>query len=334
MDSKIERLYDMDRLKGLAIFLVVLGHLVATGATLEGADWFLQLKAYIYKFHMPLFMFTSGVIFFYTYERNKPVNIKSYWTYAAKKNHRLMPAYLIFAMVIIIGKILASNVMHVDNVEYDIFNSIVAVIVDPARSSAGSLWYIYVLLQLYLLAPVVLKYVNGKYYVLLMVSFVLHYIPVTSYFMLDRLFEYSLYFSLGIVAVNNYDLYKSMVNRYKYVFIVLFLSSFLMIDYVSDVNSKLIIGLFSIPAIHAIVLVTFLNNSKFLLVLAKYTFSIYLMNTIAIGLAKGILFKFVYWDNNYFVIFLVILLMSGLFVPILVKKYIFKHFNYIDKMTS
>jgi len=86
MTIKNERLYDMDRLKGIAIFLVVLGHIVARGGIPEGADWFMLLKEYVYKFHMPLFMFTSGAIFFYTYERYKPTTIKSYWAYVVTKN--------------------------------------------------------------------------------------------------------------------------------------------------------------------------------------------------------------------------------------------------------
>jgi len=183
-------------------------------------------------------------------------------------------------------------------------------------------------------APIVLKLANGRYYLLVIMAIILHFIPITSYFMLDRLFEYTLYFVLGIIAIRNYGSYIELLKKYSYIFVLMFLASFATIDYVSETNSKLIIGVLSIPAFHSIVLVSTLNRSNALLVLSKYTFSIYLMNTIAIGLAKGILFKFIYWDGYNFILFFFALLSCGLLVPIIVKKYIFSRFDYINRMTN
>ena len=77
------RLYDIDRAKGLAILLVVLGHLVARGEPPKDADWYLFLKLIIYKFHMAFFMFLSGVIFNYTYKDIS--NLIEYKKYACKR---------------------------------------------------------------------------------------------------------------------------------------------------------------------------------------------------------------------------------------------------------
>lgn len=49
------RVASIDRLKGLAIILVVIGHLLKTGET--G-----MMYQFIYSFHMPLFMFLSGFV--------------------------------------------------------------------------------------------------------------------------------------------------------------------------------------------------------------------------------------------------------------------------------
>lgn len=54
---KNNRVTYIDRLKGLAIILVVIGHLLKTGET--GL-----LYQFIYSFHMPLFMFLSGLVIF------------------------------------------------------------------------------------------------------------------------------------------------------------------------------------------------------------------------------------------------------------------------------
>jgi len=78
-----ERLLDIDRATGIAIALVVLGHL-APGRIYSGAEWYYSLKSVIYTFHMPFFMYLSGVVAYYTY---KPAeSVKDYKAYVYKKS--------------------------------------------------------------------------------------------------------------------------------------------------------------------------------------------------------------------------------------------------------
>jgi peptidoglycan/LPS O-acetylase OafA/YrhL len=77
-----------------------------------------------------------------------------------------------------------------------------------------------------------------------------------------------------------------------------------------------------------------LANSKILLLLGSYSFVIYLLNTPAIGLAKGILIKWVPWDGPTFVIHALVLLVSGIVVPVLIKRWIFKRWRYLDRLTD
>ena len=60
--SERSRVSELDRAKGLAIVLVVIGHVVA-GDPPAGNAWYVTLKTLIYKFHMPFFMFLSGAVF-------------------------------------------------------------------------------------------------------------------------------------------------------------------------------------------------------------------------------------------------------------------------------
>src|SRR4051794_37615129 len=54
------RLTDVDAARGLAMILVVVGHVVS--ATMpEGNDWYAALRVAIYRFHMPLFMVLTGI---------------------------------------------------------------------------------------------------------------------------------------------------------------------------------------------------------------------------------------------------------------------------------
>ena len=57
------RLLDLDRAKGLAIFLVVIGHIVARNGP-KGNSWYADLQEIIYTFHMPFFMYLSGFVAF------------------------------------------------------------------------------------------------------------------------------------------------------------------------------------------------------------------------------------------------------------------------------
>lgn len=72
-----KRLTNFDYIKGIAIFIVVLGHIVPREAP-QNDMWFMSLKRIIYSFHMPLFMFVSGLLFGYSHKliisKNKFLN--------------------------------------------------------------------------------------------------------------------------------------------------------------------------------------------------------------------------------------------------------------------
>jgi fucose 4-O-acetylase-like acetyltransferase len=55
------RRLDLDRAKGLAIVLVVLGHVVARDQP-PGVEWYEPFRYAIYRFHMPFFLYLSGTV--------------------------------------------------------------------------------------------------------------------------------------------------------------------------------------------------------------------------------------------------------------------------------
>ena len=65
---------------------------------------------------------------------------------------------------------------------------------------------------------------------------------------------------------------------------------------------------------------TSLAQSRWLLTLGLYTFPIYLMNTIAIGLVKGVLLKFFPWDGLNFLVYVPFLFAGGLLLRYLVRE--------------
>lgn len=325
------RLVDIDKAKGFAIFLVVFGHIVATDVP-PGNEWYGTLKLYIYKFHMPFFMFISGMIMAYTFPGID--NAKDYFKYVFKRLKRLAPGYLLFGALIYLGKVYMSKVFHVDNVPGGLLLETYNLFLIPSESAGGSLWFIYVLMEMYIVFPLIIKFLSQSTALVILFGMLVWFIPATNVLMLDRFCEYFIFFSIGIVIVRHYLIYIATIDRYRYLFIALFFLSFLSVSYFSAPVSKIIVGVFSVPAIHGIMRKGSFSRISFWDVFGKYTYSIYLMNTIFIGLAKGAFLKFIPWEGVYFLIVAPFLLVAGLYGPILLKKYIFVRFSTLDRITT
>ena len=335
------RLHDVDRAKGLAILLVVLGHIVARTPP-AGNDWYVLLKATIYQFHMPFFMFLCGLVMGYRFV--VPKTFAEYRGYVAKKFVRLVPAYVLFGVLVVGGKIAAARLLHVDNPPEGFFAGLAEVVVRPASSAASSLWFIYVLFAYYAAVPVALRAVGDRTGAVLVAAFALHFVPATDLFLINRMCEYLPYFVLGTFAARHYDAYLRLVDRHGAAFVgALGLSLALfaftagfpqpMVRAAPLLTSKLLVGLLSIPALHALVRHTGLAQSGFLLTLGRYTLPIYLMNTIAIGVVKGVMLRFVSWDGTAFLLFAPLLLAAGILLPIAARKLVLSRVPVLDRIT-
>lgn len=324
------RLDDIDQAKGLAILLVVIGHIVAVGTPI-GNEWYGQLKLYIYQFHMPFFMFLSGLIMSYSYKRIDTIN--QYFCYIFNKISRLAPAFLLFGVVIFFGKVVMSKVMVVDGLPSDIWTELFYLLVIPSQSAGGSLWFIYVLLEMYIVLPLLLMLFGKNPLVLIFIGVLLHFLPGTDYFLINRFFEYFIFFVIGVVVVWDYNRYLDIIDKYCYYIILIFLSSFILLEFMEAQDSKTIIGMLSIFALHSFIRKQFFLT-KFWRLLGLYTFSIYLMNTIFIGFAKGLILMFYSWHGSNFIIIAPVLLTIGIFGPIFIKRYFIKRVPYIDKITN
>lgn len=328
---KRSRLIDIDIAKGFAIFLVVLGHIVATDIPL-GNEWFLDLKIAIYRFHMPFFMFLSGLIMAYTYKGVS--SYQEYFSYVWKRFKRLAPAFILFGMIIYFGKVLISQYMHVDGLTTDLYSELINLLVNPTKSAAGSLWFVYVLMEMYIIFPLLILATNRFPPALLLLGLILYFVPMTEYFLLHRFADYMLFFALGVVVVRYYEFYLRTIDQYWLYFMFLFLFSFTTIGVLNHDLSKLIIGLASVFAIHGLLRIKVFMNFKLLAFLGSFSYVIYLINTISIGVAKGVLLKFTSWDELNFLWFAPVLVLAGIAIPILLKMFIFPRIKFLDRITS
>ncbi|MBX3707352.1 MAG: acyltransferase family protein [Pseudomonadales bacterium] len=327
-----ERLTDIDRAKGFAIFLVVLGHIVA-GDLPAGNAWFGYVITVIYSFHMPFFMYLSGFVMMYTYRRLDSAG--EYGRYVVGKFNRLAPGFFVFAVIILVGKILTSRFLHVDNMPEGFLEGIQSILLTPGLSAAKSLWFIYVLFEFYLVVPFLLMIFKGRVLPIVAIGAAIHFLPSTHYFMLEGFFEYLIYFSIGALAASAHEQYRVYLDKYRGATLVLFVLSFvLLLTPMSMQIAKLVIGLMSIPAIHALMRGGRFSHSSLLIVWGLFSYAIYLMNTIAIGFVKGLVLYFSSWDGLHFLWVAPLLLISGLYGPILVKSFIFPYLRPLDRITS
>lgn len=325
---KRNRLNDLDKLKGLAIFLVVLGHIVARQPP-AGNDWYVNLKATIYLFHMPLFMFLSGLILAYS---RKPIeSVTGYLKYAKSKFIRLMPAYLLFSLIVFIGKLTMGRFMHVDN---GVTSSIsyFDVLTNPLGSYCAYLWYIYVLFLFCLLAPIAYYLTRGKIQWLLPLCLAVHFIELPGWFALSSLGEYGFVFVLGCLAGDHYERYSNWLNQYGALFVTPFLV--VLCFAIPWGVPKFAMGLLAIPACHAMMSMRVADGWSILRTLGAYTFPIYLMNTLFIGVSKGVMLKIAPWDGLNFLWFAPLLLGAGIVGPILVKQHLLRYTKTLDRMIA
>ncbi len=328
------RFRDIDVAKGVTIFLVVFGHMADPNVQpmFVGNDLYFILKKNIYSFHMPFFMFLSGMIFYLTYNPIK--SYKEYFSYVVKKTKRLLPAFVIFGSIIFMGKLILLQVAHVGNFSFpNIIDAYFKLFFKPTGSFARSLWYIYVLLEYYLVFPLLMMLFRNRILPLVVIGIMIFFIPASNFLALDCFVIYFFFFSLGIVAMRHYDYFIQFIRKYNIILIGIFVFSLSFFTY-SNKFLLFINGILAIPALYSVMLCRFIQDSKLLNLLGKYTFVIYLMNTLFIGLAIGVLLKFTTLTGHNFTLFLPLFVILGIFGPILIKKYFFEKFSFLRQLTN
>ncbi len=94
------------------------------------------------------------------------------------------------------------------------------------------------------------------------------------------------------------------------------------------------LGMLAMPALHGLLRRSGATSPRVFLVLGRYSFMIYLFNTIFIGLAKGILLHFWSWDGPHFLPFAMVLMTAGILGPVMLKQAVFRHVSALDRLTD
>lgn len=323
---------DITVAKGMGIFLVVLAHILARGHS-EGNAWFTSLTEMIYLFHMPFFMFLSGLVFF------KPGRVErlyaDYHKHVNGQVFRLLVPFIALGVLVTMAKFVVAGILHVDNLPESPVTGLVNILWYTNKSPSQFIWYVFVLFIYSLSIPVLMGRFRVGLHMLLLLAVAIHFIPAIPYFYLNLLTYFLLFFVLGGMARHYYPVYQRYLERYGLTALLVFALGlgiyWVDIDYRYQ---KLLAGLLSLPALHWVARWLAERGNRFFEVLGEYTYSIYLFNTLSIGVVKGVIFHFTHWHGWHFYVIMPVLLAAGLIIPIVLRKLVLSRLPYVDKMTA
>jgi hypothetical protein len=97
---------------------------------------------------------------------------------------------------------------------------------------------------------------------------------------------------------------------------------------------RLATSLIALPALHALMRGLPPRAEAALDALAPYGFAIYLLNTMCIGLAKGVLMLALPWTAADFPLYAILLTIAGVAGPVLAKRLLIRPLPMLDRLTG
>lgn len=279
-----DRLVDIDRTKGFAISLVVWGH-IASFAPAGSPLWFYISVNAIYSFHMPLFMYLSGFVFFYKGLHERFLNSPA--KQAINRFDRLMVPFLFFGIVVVFGKYLVGQKVALPGPVSSISDGLWRVVVDAPDNPSSSIWYLFVIFVYSILTPLLWKVGRRRFLLLFGLAILGWVINVPQEFYAARVAKYFIFFVIGGFTASRAGVLLSIFEKYSLAFLIIFL--ILCFQFFTHPAALLICGISSLPAFHGLFRKNFLEGDNVLYFLGRNSMAIYLMNTIFIGIF-GIVF--------------------------------------------
>ena len=339
------RLNDYTLLRVFGILLVVLGHSNYTqiSSYLGSIDYssvyvnhtssygiIEYILSLIYTFHMPLFVFLAGAIYFY-------INIQlkqnySLLTLIEKKYKRLLIPFFVVSIFYMVPIKLLTNYYSWSNLPkiltYGIF----------LATDCGHLWYIFMLFDLFIVFYLLEKRFNKvNIFINLIILLIIHlnyYQSPTNIFEIAHVGQYLIYFYIGYLFQKNKEIILNVINKHRVQYLLgTSLYFIILFHYVMGISSgafrdtlKFCDALLGIAASYIFIL-NFLSvnvlNCKIIKLLDKYNFEIYLLhdpiNYIILYLFSLLnLFPSVAVNEKYTIMFVGFRFIMTLIIPIII----------------
>lgn len=336
-----ERRLDLDRAKGAAMLLVVVGHIVAAESP-RGAEWYDTFRYAIYRFHMPFFLYLSGYVAWLSGAIRVPDSALP--RLVAKRAQRLLLPFLLLGVVVLLGKLATQGVVHVDNRPAGLLAGLRDLVVTTENSAATFIWFLWVLFLCTVAAPPLWRRIGTLG--LVAGGLVLMAVELPQVFYLDRFARHAVFFAIGIAVAQNEAALLPRFRAWQPLWWLVFGATLAAAiagwlpgappfsEHVSN-WSLLVCGLAAIPALHGLMFAPAMQRQGWALTLGRYSMVVYLFNVIAIGVTKAVLIKLgVPWTAEGFWIHAPALTAAGLLGPILAKVLVLRRIPALDRLTD
>jgi len=314
MSNKIEWLAV---LRGLNILLVVMLHIQLIDMSTGESFKFCNEITFIFNpIRMPLFIFISGGLL-YVSRITKDFNVKDLYY---DKFQRIMIPFFFFVNVYYILKIIF-NQFTKTSVEFSLQNYLSSFIYFSDHPSAP-LWFLATLMIFMLLYP--LYCYLCKHYLLMFLflcfTIVFSFVdfdvqsPYNIFSILD-VNHYLVFFFFGIFFFR-FRIYK-LIDNYYFLF-------FVFISYIVSfiISFKLLSSFIGILLMCSISIKTAKYFPQLFSSYRDYIFQIYLMALPFQAFIELILWKRLFYNENYFFFFYILSILTGLYIPVFIAKII------------
>lgn len=294
---KTDKLYELDYMRFIACFAVMIVHITATGVTgyIHGSFPHIIMLAInrSFKFTTPIFIFLSGVTSFYSYRKKE----FKYIPFIIRRLEKVLVAYLVWCIIYY------AAYMKLGFYSFDISFFTESVLLG---TMSYHLYFVIIIVQMYIVGPIFYKLLKGSNnkIIILIVSAIItvlcaEYIRFENS---DRLFvKYIFFYMLGIFVTLEYDEYISWINKHK-VFItvgyIAFSAAYTFVSYYDLTINIFVWFVFSIFSVFFVYYVglemkkVFIKIYSFIKLFGQSSYYIYLMHPLILTL------MILYTDNN------------------------------------
>lgn len=192
-----KRLVIVDILTLMATILVVMGH---HKFLRDSISWYPVYDKIIYSFHMGFFMTISGFLVKYTF----PTDCQ-WGKYVGKKAKKFVLAYFAVGLLAALISFKSFGGFAQD---------VLMLVVNPTNGPIQIIWYIYVLMLYYCIAPFVFRLSTKQRWWLLLISVIpaIFYPYMPSYFSISNFFRLLPFFLLGVQFTDYHEKIQKLAD--------------------------------------------------------------------------------------------------------------------------
>lgn len=338
MIEKRKNIKEVNYIKGLAIILVFIGH-ASTPSFLPRPYIYEFIVQLIYSFHMSLFFLVSGFLSY------KIIDIKldkSYFNFIKSKLYRLGVPFLTISFITNTLFVILRYLLNTPLSNIELLDLIKTVFLYPEDGLMGALWFLYTLLIIFIISPIILKL---PFSISIPISLFLNIYTekYINFLSLSRISFFLIYFLLGLYFRVNYfnknkDILNNFSNSRKNLLLICSLLCIISYSYIITnqiyISSYLLNTLNFICGLSAIyIILIFIKKFKnekaknFLYYLGNHSMDIYIFSWF-FQIASMILITKILNITNYNIFFISNIIIGSLSLPFSI--YIIRKFNLLN----